>query len=99
MLRLGKQQRVKHTDMATSRFLSTTQAARLLGVSRIAVFKKVKQGKIRATRIGRNYMIRAEDLPGFSNAALTSRAKRLLDTAVDRAVKEYGETLRLLGQE
>jgi excisionase family DNA binding protein len=85
--------------MKTQRLLSTSQAAHLLGVSRIAVFKQIKQGKIRAARVGRKYVIRAEDLPVVTGTALTDREKHRMDAAVDRAVREYGETLRLLGQE
>ncbi|MBI4449987.1 excisionase family DNA-binding protein [Candidatus Uhrbacteria bacterium] len=85
--------------MSERRTYSTTEVARLLGVSRIAVFKKVKQGKIRAERVGRKYVIHAEDLPAVLGVVLTNREKRRLDDAVDRTVKEYGETLRLLGRE
>lgn len=85
--------------MDTQRLLSTAQAAHLLGVSRVAVFKQIKQGKIRATRVGRKYVIRAEDLPVIVGGDLTIREKRRIDAAIDRAVREYGETLRLLGRE
>lgn len=85
--------------MDNQRLLSTMQAARLLGVSRITVFKRIQQGHIRATRVGRNYKICAKDLPTSSRTALTKKERHRLDAVVDRAVKEYGETLRLLGQE
>lgn len=38
-------------------YLSIPEAAARLGVSRIAVFKKVKKGRIAAIRIGRNWAI------------------------------------------
>ncbi|OGS52289.1 MAG: hypothetical protein A3J79_03285 [Elusimicrobia bacterium RIFOXYB2_FULL_62_6] len=40
-----------------SPFLSIPEAAARLGVTRIAVFKKVKKGQIAAIRIGRNWAI------------------------------------------
>lgn len=43
-------------------FLSIPEAAARLGVSRIAVFKKVKKGRIAAIRIGRNWAIPAAAL-------------------------------------
>ena len=43
-------------------FLSIPEAAALLGVSRIAVFKKVKKGQLAAIRIGRNWAIAASAL-------------------------------------
>ncbi|MBZ0166922.1 MAG: helix-turn-helix domain-containing protein, partial [Candidatus Omnitrophica bacterium] len=38
-------------------YLSIPEYARQLGISRIAVFKKVKQGLIPAKKVGRNYVI------------------------------------------
>lgn len=38
-------------------YLSIPEYARRLGISRIAVFKKVKQGLIPAKKVGRNYVI------------------------------------------
>jgi excisionase family DNA binding protein len=54
--------------MAENReFLSIPEAAALMGVSRIAVFKKVKKGQLAAIRIGRNWAIAAAALqsPAF----------------------------------
>ena len=76
-------------------FLSTTQAATLLGVSRVSVFKRIKKGFIPATKVGRNFLIKYSDLIGN----LTERDKARIDEAVKMAVKEYGETFKLLGKE
>lgn len=43
-------------------YYSTTQVAKILGISRIAVFKNIKSGKIRAQKVGRNYIINVDDL-------------------------------------
>jgi len=40
-------------------FLSIPEAAEIIGVSRIAVFKKVKKGQLPGIRIGRNWAIPA----------------------------------------
>ncbi len=80
-------------------YVSTMEAAKLLGISRIAVFNKVKSGEIKAVKVGRNYVINKKDLPGFGNQELTDEQKREIDEAVKRTVEEYGETLRLLGEE
>lgn len=45
-----------------SKFLSLPEAAALMGVSRIAVFKKVKKGQLAAIRIGRNWAVPATAL-------------------------------------
>lgn len=82
-----------------SEFLSTTELAGLLGISRIAVFKKIKKGEIRAKKIGRNFVIDAKGIGRILGNILTARQKKELDSAVDKAAKEYGETLKLLGRE
>ena len=43
-------------------YYSVPEFAKELGVSRIAIFKRVKKGKIRAIRIGRNWAIPADEL-------------------------------------
>jgi len=43
-------------------YISVAQAARELAVSRIAVFKKIKKGQIKARKIGRSYVILESDL-------------------------------------
>lgn len=43
--------------METKQYVSTTELAKILGVSRIAIYKRVKKGQIKATRIGRSFAI------------------------------------------
>ena len=45
-------------------YLSIPEAAAILGISRIAVFKRVKKGTLPAIRIGRNWAV-----PAFAVAA------------------------------
>lgn len=80
-------------------FLSTSEVAKLLGVSRIAVFKKIKSGNIKARKIGRNFAVDKKDLPDVLGAVLRETQKQEIEKAVQKTVKEYGETLRLLGKE
>lgn len=44
-------------------FLSTKEAAKLLGISPVAVFKRIKSGSIPAIKVGRNYVIPSSALP------------------------------------
>ncbi len=76
-------------------FLSTSEVAKLLGISRIAVFKQVQSGKLPARKIGRNYVIKREDLQ-LPYAVLTEEKKEVLNHSVDKVIDDYGETLRLL---
>ena len=78
---------------------STIELARILGISRIAVFKKIKSGEIKAKKIGRNFVINRSDLAEILGDTLSEKKKREIEKSVRKTIKEYGETLRLLGKE
>jgi excisionase family DNA binding protein len=80
-------------------YLSTSELAKIMNISRIAVFNKIKTGKIKAVKIGRNFVIHKSDLGGILGEVLTPEQKTEIDNAVSRTAREYGETLRLLGAE
>ena len=82
--------------MKKENFLSTTELAKILGISRIAVYKKVKSGKIKAVKIGRNFVIDKRNLGNILKKELTEKEKREIEKAVKKTVEEYEETLRLL---
>lgn len=77
--------------------------AKLLKISRVAVFNKIKKGQIPAEKIGRNYAIPYEFaekiLQEVDVSVLTDEGKKEINKAIDKVIKEYGETLRLLGKE
>lgn len=80
-------------------YISTAQLAKMLGISRVSVFRKIKEGKIKAAKIGRNYAIHKSDIPEIFGVKLNDLDKEIVSQAVHKTVKEYGETLRLLGKE
>jgi excisionase family DNA binding protein len=80
-----------------NKFISTTELAKILGISHVAVYKKIKAGQIKAVKVGRNYIIDKKDLGGILGDELTKKDKEMIGRVVKRTVKEYGETLRLLG--
>ena len=73
--------------------------AKILGLSRIAVYKKVRKGQIKAVKVGRNYVIAKRHIANILGKALGKEDKRQIDDAVKKTVREYGEVLRLLGRE
>jgi len=83
--------------MKDKKYFSTTEVGRLLGISRVAVLKKVKAGKIKAVRVGRTFVIDRKDLGGILGESLSREDELMIDRAVKKTIKEYGETLRLLG--
>ncbi|MFH1717038.1 MAG: helix-turn-helix domain-containing protein [Planctomycetota bacterium] len=85
--------------MKKGEYFTIPQLAALLGVSRIAVYRKVKKGQIKAVRIGRNYAIPQKQIAAILGETLREEDKREIEDAVKKTVKEYGQTLRLLGSE
>jgi len=85
--------------MKKSEYITIPQLARILGLSRVAVYKKVKKGQIKAIRIGRNYAIPQKSIMNILGKTLNREDKRLIDDAVKKTVKEYGQVLKLLGRE
>lgn len=80
-------------------FVSTSEAAKILGISRIAVFNKIKRGRIEAIKVGRNFIIRKRDVLKAAGELLTSGQKRKINRAVEKAIKQYGEVFKRLGEE
>ena len=61
--------------MEKNEFMTIPQLARLLGLSRIAVYNKVKSGEIKAVRIGRTYAINTKDIADILGKTLTKKSK------------------------
>lgn len=85
--------------MKKESYLTIPELAKILGMSRIAVFKKVKAGEIPAIRVGRNYAISKKFIDDILGRPLSDEEKAQIDIAVKKVVAEYGEVLRLLGRE
>ncbi len=48
--------------MKESEFLSVSQLAKILGVSREAVLKRINRGNIKAAKVGPNFVIKKSDI-------------------------------------
>jgi excisionase family DNA binding protein len=90
---------VKKINMDTDKYLTVSQLAKILGVSRIAVHKKIKNGDIKAEKIGNIYVIPKSYVSEILGQTLSASRKEIIKKAVHKAVKEYGEVLIKLGNE
>lgn len=81
------------------KYFSAPEIAELLGVSRTAVFKKIRSGQIHAEKIGRNYIVPKEEYEAILGIFIPDRRKKDIEEIVKRVVKKYGPALRKLGKE
>ncbi|MCK5451381.1 MAG: helix-turn-helix domain-containing protein [Candidatus Omnitrophica bacterium] len=80
-------------------YLSIPEFARLLGITRMAVYNKVKKGEIEAIKIGRNYAIPQRAIVRILNGKLGDADKKLIVDVVKKTLEEYGKVIKLLAKE
>lgn len=62
------------------KYFSTAEVAEMLGISRIAVFKKIKSGKLPAMQVGRGYVIAKNDFLELHKKMLSREHRRELSS-------------------
>lgn len=82
-------------------FFSVPEVAKILKISRMTIINRINKGLIKAEKIGRNYIIPREEIEHVldGNKNISEKDKKEINIAVERAVKEYGEAIRMLGKE
>jgi excisionase family DNA binding protein len=85
--------------MKMNDLLSTAQVAKALGVSRIAILQRIQNKKIKAEKVGRNYIIRKEEVLRLLGEVIGEENKKDIDKAIAKALGEYGKTFKKLGKE
>lgn len=80
-------------------YFTVAELAGILGVTRSAVHKRIKSGEIKTTRLGKLHVISADSLPAILRTVIGEERKEDIEAVVKRVVKEYGQTLKLLGEE
>jgi len=85
--------------MPNRKYISIPDLAKMLGVSRITVYNRVKRGEIEAEKVGRTYVITDQTVNGLLNKEPTAKEKKQIEAAVKRTVKEYGDVLKKLAAE
>lgn len=79
---------------------TTSQVAEILGVTRVTIFRWIKEGIIKATKVGHNYLISQEELHNhIERRPLNNEDKNNIEKLVNKVITDYGETIRMLGRE
>lgn len=77
--------------------ITLPQLAKMLGISRVTAYRKVKSGEIKAAKVGHSYIVDDKELSRVFGKELDKKSKLRVERAVKKTVKEYGEVLKLLG--
>jgi excisionase family DNA binding protein len=85
--------------MKQSKYMSVPQLAKILGVSRVTVYKWVRDGVIPAAKVGRTYVITDKTVNEIIGRSVSPSGERQIEQAVRKAVQEYGDVLRRLAKE
>jgi excisionase family DNA binding protein len=80
-------------------YITTDELAKTLNVTRMTISRMIRDGRIKAAKVGRNYKVLVKDVPTLLGKQLTEDKKKIIDEAVKRAVKEYHGAFKLLGKE
>lgn len=77
---------------ADDSFISTTEAAEELGITRQRVLQLIEQGRLQATKFANVYMIRRADLGAVSDRKPGRPPKEVEAPAPKKATKRKGKT-------
>ena len=83
--------------MAGNELLSVAQAAELLGITRQAVLKRIRTGRLRATKVGRNYVVPREALgsaPAQGDPVVAEVVRRLVEAYGPERIYLFGSAAR-----
>ncbi len=82
------------------KFFSISEAAHIIGVSRVTVFLWIKKGLLQAQKVGRNYIITNKELlKHLKNRPINEKEKKYIKEGLEKALQDFGETIRMLGKE
>ena len=80
-------------------YYSTIEVANILRVSRKTVFQWARDGKIKAIKVGKNYVIPRSAILEKLGKTLGADKKAGIEKAINKALKDYEKTFRMLGKE
>ncbi len=75
---------------------SVAEVARMMGISRTHLLRKINKGEIHAEKVGRSYIVPASSLTGIFRP-LSPRERQRVEMAVEKTCREYGDVIRKLG--
>jgi len=84
--------------MMNNKYVSIADFAKEIGLSRVQVFRRVKNGSIKAEQFGRAYLIPIEELQRITGD-ISDKDRELIVKGVKKTLKDYGSVIKDLGDE
>ena len=81
------------------KWYSTVEVAKILRITRHAVAKRIKTGNLKAEKVGRNFAVSHSVLLEALGRDVGPKKKEEIEEAIDKAMKDYSETFRMLAKE
>ncbi len=81
----------QQADLHTKEILTAEQVAQILQVHQFTVLKFIKQGKLKASKLGRVYRIRRQDVNQFLDDQLENRPTK--KNVIKEATEEFEESI------
>ncbi len=80
-------------------YYSTIEVANIFRVSRITVFNWIKSGRMKAVKVGRNYVVPHSSIVEKLGKTLGMEKKAEIEKTIDKAMEDFEQTFRKLGKE
>lgn len=81
------------------KYITIPKLAEILNISRQAVYKQVKGGKIKASKVGGTWIIDDPEITTLLTGKITEKQKDEIKKIVQEAVEQYGELFKRLSKE
>lgn len=78
------------------RLLSVVEVAKILGITREAVIKRIHSGTLAAQKVGNSFIIDEDSLVQPHSKELSENQKNIIEHGVEKTLQDYEEALRLL---
>lgn len=73
--------------MDRDKYITTAELAKMLGISRVSVHKKIKSGEIKAIAMGRNYVVEKDSLPSEIFKRIQEENKQTVEQIIELGEK------------
>jgi len=77
--------------MDKSDYITTAELAKMLDISRVAVFKKIKDGELKAVAMGRNYVVEKDSLPSEIRERIQEEKRQTVEKIIGLGKKSKAD--------